>query len=124
MVEQALSLTKAILVRPPVGHKCDETIPGHVFCSFLALSYQGGLRQTSGAVAIKAEWTDVHQDLYKLTETEIEQLCKRFFVRIATREGIAANLDCAGARLVEPVRQVATDGQAKAQATSRFLDRY
>ena len=37
MVEQAFRTVKSILETRPIYHKCDETIRGHVFCSFLAL---------------------------------------------------------------------------------------
>ncbi len=37
MVEQIFRSMKSILSTRPIYHKCDETIRGHVFCSFLAL---------------------------------------------------------------------------------------
>jgi len=36
-VEQVFREVKSVLETRPVFHKCDETIRGHVFCSFLAL---------------------------------------------------------------------------------------
>jgi transposase len=37
MVEDLFRTAKSILETRPIYHKCDETIRGHVFCSFLAL---------------------------------------------------------------------------------------
>ena len=37
MVEQSFRSVKSVLETRPIYHKCDETIRGHVFCSFLAL---------------------------------------------------------------------------------------
>ena len=37
MVEQAFRTVKGVLETRPIYHRCDETIRGHVFCSFLAL---------------------------------------------------------------------------------------
>ena len=37
MVEDVFRSMKSLLDTRPVFHKCDETIRGHVFCSFLAL---------------------------------------------------------------------------------------
>jgi transposase len=37
MVEAWFRSTKSLLQTRPIYHKCDETIRGHVFCSFLAL---------------------------------------------------------------------------------------
>ena len=37
MVEDVFRSMKSLLDTRPIFHKCDETIRGHVFCSFLAL---------------------------------------------------------------------------------------
>ncbi len=37
MVEDVFRSMKSLLDTRPIYHKCDETIRGHVFCSFLAL---------------------------------------------------------------------------------------
>ena len=36
---------KSILETRPIYHQCDETIRGHVFCSFLALLLRRALEQ-------------------------------------------------------------------------------
>ena len=37
LVESIFRSMKSILETRPIFHKCDDTIRGHVFCSFLAL---------------------------------------------------------------------------------------
>ena len=116
MVEQAFRTSKSVLETRPIYHKCDETIRGHVFCSFLALLLQSELLRRMDAAGIEAEWADIRRDLDALIETEIEQDGKRFLVRSATRGSIAAILRCAGARLPQTIRQIATDEQEESQA--------
>ena len=108
MVEQVFRSSKTLLETRPIFHRCDETIRGHVFCSFLALVLQTELRRRMLAAGIEAEWADILRDLNALTETEIEQDGKRFLVRSATRGNVAAILRCAGARLPQTIRQVDT----------------
>ncbi len=43
-VEQLFRSAKSLLATRPIFHKCDATIRGHVFCSFLALVLQKELR--------------------------------------------------------------------------------
>ena len=44
LVEDAFRTMKSILETRPIYHKCDDTIRGHVFCSFLALVLQQELQ--------------------------------------------------------------------------------
>jgi len=45
MVEDLFRTMKTVLETRPIYHKRDETIRGHVFCSFLALLLKRGLEQ-------------------------------------------------------------------------------
>ena len=56
----------------------DETIRGHVFCSFLALVLRKELQDRLAAAGHSCEWADIVQDLERLSETEIEQDGKRY----------------------------------------------
>ena len=58
------------LGRSPIFHKCDETIRGHMFCSFLALLLQKELFRRMAAAGIEAEWADILRDLDALTEID------------------------------------------------------
>ena len=50
-VEHLFRDTKSLLETRPIFHKCDETIRGHVFCSFLALVLKKELYRRLEAVA-------------------------------------------------------------------------
>jgi len=55
-VEQAFRTAKSLLDTRPIFHKSDETIRGHVFCSFLALLLQKELFLRMAKAGIRAEW--------------------------------------------------------------------
>ena len=58
----------------------DETIRGHVFCSFLALVLKKALEDRISALGRSGSWPHIIADLDSLTETEIEHDGKRFVV--------------------------------------------
>ena len=63
------------------GHKCDETILGHVFASFLALVVMHELDSRLRARGLVLEWEDVKQDLEALTEVEVFEGDDRYWLR-------------------------------------------
>ena len=81
MVEDIFRTAKALLATRPIFHKYDETIRGHVFCSFLALVLRKELQDRLAAAGLGCEWADIVQDLERLSETEIEQHGKRYILR-------------------------------------------
>jgi Transposase DDE domain len=81
MVEDIFRTAKALLATRPIFHKYDETIRGHVFCSFLALVLRKDLEDRRAAAGHGFEWADIVQDLERLSETEIEQDGKRYILR-------------------------------------------
>jgi hypothetical protein len=80
-VEQTFRTAKHLLSTRPIFHKLDETIRGHVFCSFLALVLKKALEDRIAALARSGSWPEIIADLDSLTETEIEHDGKRFVVR-------------------------------------------
>jgi transposase len=52
-VEQSFLTAKHLLVTRPIFHKLDETIRGHVFCSFLALVLKAELEARIAAIGQK-----------------------------------------------------------------------
>ena len=70
MVESIFHSVKSLLATRPVFHKQDETIRGHVFCSFLALVLMKELQKRMLAREWEAEWAHVISDLDDLTETQ------------------------------------------------------
>ena len=82
-VEQTFRTAKHLFATGPIFHKLDETIRGHVFCSFLALVLKKALEDRTAALRRSGSWSEMIADLDSLTETEIEQDGKRFVVRSA-----------------------------------------
>jgi len=70
MVEDVFGLMQSLLDTRPIYHKCDETIRGHVFCSFLALLLRQELEEHLVRREWKLEWADVIRDLDNLVEME------------------------------------------------------
>jgi hypothetical protein len=87
--EQTFRTAKNLLTTRPIFHKLDETIRGHVACSFLALILKKALEDRIAELGRTGSWTDILADLVSLTETEIEQNGKRFLLRSLPRPGIA-----------------------------------
>ncbi len=84
-VEQVFRDTKSLLDTRPIFHRLDETIRGHVFCSFLALVLKKELYRRLEAAGSSFEWADIKQDLKALQEIILEEGDKRFAVRTECR---------------------------------------
>src|SRR5271157_4418281 len=80
-VEHTFRDMKSILETRPVYHRLDETIRGHVFCSFLALMLKKELYRRLEGSGHSFEWSEIKQDLKALTETMIEEDGKRLALR-------------------------------------------
>ena len=80
-VEQWFRSCKSLLETRPIYHQRDETIRGHVFCSFLALLLRYELQTRLAAHGKVLEWADVVDDLERLQYVEVEQDGKRFRLR-------------------------------------------
>jgi hypothetical protein len=81
MVEEMFRTVKTLLETRPIFHKRDETIRGHVFCSFLALLLRKELQDRLEAQSEKVEWAEVLRDLEALQYTEVESEGRRFQLR-------------------------------------------
>ena len=85
MVEQVFCTTKSVLETRPIYHKCDETIRGHVFCSFLALVLKAELYERLEKQDRTPEWEDIRRDLKALAETEMTINDETYFLRSSLR---------------------------------------
>ncbi len=103
-VEQTFRTAKHLFSTRPIFHKLDETIRGHVFCSFLALVRKKALEDRIAAFGRSGSWPEIIADLDSLTETEIEQDGKRFTVRSAPRPAASLAIRAAGVALPPTVR--------------------
>ena len=60
-VEQTFRTAKHLLSTRPIFHKLDETIRGHVFCSFLALVLKKALEDRIAAIGRPGSWPRDHR---------------------------------------------------------------
>ena len=105
MVEQMFRSMKSLLQTRPIYHKCDETIRGHVFCSFLALVLRKELEDRLGRKGWRPEWADIIQDLDNLLETEISVDGKGYIVRSQTQGTVGKVAQACGAALPPLLRR-------------------
>ena len=80
-VEAIFRTMKSQLTTRPVFHKCDDTIRGHVFCSFLALLLRDDLQRRLQQRQWQLEWADVLRDLDQLQEIELRVQSKSYVLR-------------------------------------------
>ena len=80
-VEQVFRDMKSVLETRPIYHQRDETIRGHVFCSFLALVLRKELQNRLEKSGYSFEWSDVKQDLKALQEVTLKDQDKQFAIR-------------------------------------------
>ena len=106
MVEDLFRRIKSILATRPIYHKRDETIIGHVFCSFLALVLMKELQERIDRKGYKLEWQDVIRDLDKLEEVLVEQDGKRFLLRSESQGVCGLVFQAAGVAMPSTVRHV------------------
>jgi hypothetical protein len=106
-VEQIFRTAKSTFETRPIYHQRDETIRGHVFCSFLALVllhelYERLEAQGHGAV----EWERLKQDLDTLQEVRLETQGKTYLVRTSPRGSVSAAFAAVGVSLGPTIREL------------------
>ena len=108
MMEDCIRSIKSILETRPIFHHHDETIRGHVFCSFLALVLRKELQDRLGAAGYSPEWTDVLRDLESLQWVDVEYQGKRFRLRSEARGTCSQVFDAVGVAFPPTMEQVIT----------------
>jgi hypothetical protein len=106
-VEQTFRTAKHLLATRPIFHRLDDTIRGHVFCSFLALVLKAELKARIADLGHTASWAALIADLDALTETEVEQDSRRFLLRSTPRPAASIAMRAAGVALPPTVQAVA-----------------
>ena len=81
VVEDIIRTSKSILETRPIYHKRDETIRGHVFCSFLALLLKQELETRMKRTDLEWEWKEVIRGLDALQQVEAKFQARRFLFR-------------------------------------------
>ena len=119
-VEHWFRSCKSLLQTRPIYHKCDATIRGHVFCSFLALVLRQELQARLAARGQNPEWAEVIADLDRLQLVEVEQDQKRFLLRSEAQGTCGQVFQAVGVALpptVQQVMPVIPEGDAAHSAT-------
>lgn len=108
MVESLFRSVKSLLETRPIFHKWDETIRGHVFCSFLALVLMRELQERMGEKGhTEAEWADVLRDLDSVEETLVESTDgKRFLIRSEAKGWCGKIFQSVGVALPATLRRI------------------
>jgi Transposase DDE domain len=106
MVESLFRTIKSVLATRPIYHKRDETIRGHVFCSFLALVLRKELMGRLEERSFTLEWKDIVRDLDNMDEVELEEDGKRFLIRTGTSGCCGKVFQAIGVAMPPTIRQV------------------
>ena len=106
-VEQVFRDMKTVLDTRPVFHKLDETIRGHVFCSFLALVIRKELDRRLVKAGHCFEWADIKQDLKALQEITIEDKGKTLAIRSECLGTCGKIFQAIGVAMPPTIREVA-----------------
>ena len=88
----------------PIYHKCDDTIRGHVFCSFLALMLRKELEMRLEARGQKLEWNDIRRGLRQLSEVEVALEGQKMYLRTDLSGACHKVFQAAGVAVPKTVR--------------------
>jgi transposase len=103
-VEAIFRTMKSQLATRPIYHKCDDTIRGHVFCSFLALVLRRELEERLARKGMKLEWAAVIRDLDQLQEIELQIDGKGYRLRTETKGVVGKVFPACGVALPATLR--------------------
>jgi len=106
MVEDTFRTAKSILETRPIYHKRDETIRGHVFCSFLALLLKRELEKRMEEKNLDWEWAEVIRGLDNLQEVEAQFQGHRFVFRSQITGNAPEALRAAGVAAPPTLREI------------------
>ena len=105
-VEQVFRDMKSVLDTRPIFHKLDETIRGHVFCSFLALVIRKELDRRLEKAGHCFEWADIKQDLKALQEITVEDRGKMLAIRSECLGTCGKVFQAVGVAIPSTIREV------------------
>lgn len=104
MVEAVFRSMKSLLETRPIYHQKDETIRGHVFCSFLALVLRQELERRLAQQGATLEWADIVRDLDHLQETTITVDEKDYVIRSQIKGTLGKVFQATGVAIPPAVR--------------------
>ena len=104
MVEAIFRSMKSLFETRPIDHQKDETIRGHVFCSFLALVVRQELERRLEQHGWTLEWADIVRDLDHLDETTITVDEKHYVIRSEIKGTLGKVFQAAGVAIPPALR--------------------
>ena len=107
MVEDTFRTAKSIMETRPIFHKCDQTIRGHLFCSFLALVLKRELEIRMEQKGLQAEWAEVVRGLDNLQQVELFLQGSRFLLRSQLKGDASQAIRAAEVALPPVLREIA-----------------
>jgi hypothetical protein len=105
-VEDIFRTSKAILETRPIYHKRDETIRGHVFCSFLALLLKQELESRMQRADLQWEWKELIRGLDALQQVEASFQDRRFLLRSQLTAHASQAVRASGVALPPTLREL------------------
>ena len=106
MVEDMFRTAKTLLETRPIYHHHDETIRGHVFCSFLALVLRKELHDRLALAGDKFEWAEILRDLEAMQYVEVEHQAKHFRLRSEAQGTCSAVFRAAGVAIPPTIQRI------------------
>lgn len=106
MVEDTFRTAKSILESRPIFHKRDDTIRGHMFCSFLALCLRRELQISLEEKELETEWNEIIRGLDNLHQVEVQLEGTTFLLRSKLCGDAMPAIRAVGAALPPTIRQV------------------
>jgi transposase len=105
-VEHVFRDIKSVLETRPIFHQRDETIRGHMFCSFLALVLRKELERRLNLYGHCFEWSDIKQDLKSLQEVVIDDNGKSLAVRTECVGACGKIFQAVGVAIPPTIREI------------------
>jgi Transposase DDE domain len=105
-VEAIFRTTKSILETRPIYHRWNETICGHVFCSFLALLLKHDLESRMREAGLQWEWAEVIRGLDNLHQVEANFQGRSFLFRSQLHPHASAAIRATGVALPPTLREL------------------
>lgn len=113
MVEEIFRTMKSLLDTRPIYHHRDDTIRGHVFCSFLALVLRKSLLDHMARRQVSAEWADVLSGLNRLRRFTVRSGGSTCVLRTQPDPVTSQVVQAVGVALGPSVRFIDDDGGLK-----------
>jgi len=123
MVEATFRSMKSVLDTRPIYHQRDDTIRGHVFCSFLALLLRQELQRRLAAKEWPLEWAHVVRDLDALHDTTITIEDRAYIVRSEAKRTAGKVFQACGVAMPHALRSMSASDSAPPSEARRVTTR-